>query len=571
MHTTHFFRHTWICILVLVSLASCNRFRADNLDRDEVSSAIKVAIDSMDAKKYFVDQDVREYLYEEFLDFYKNRDYRLAWITGRGTLTQAEELLTAIHNAPEEGLDSSSYRYNRLKKMQEELFTREARKEESQERIRQLVMLDFYMTSSYLTYASHLLAGRIDPARLDKGWEAYPRQANLASHLEEAISNQNIAESLLALNPDNDQYRGLKKHLAHYKQLAAKGGWPSIPTGGTLEKGSKGERVAALRTMLGITGDLDTTQAQSTQPDVYDDALAEAVNRFQARNGWTPDGKVGPQTLELLNIPVERRIEQIELNMERLRWMPLEANGSYVLVNVPAYDLKVIDEGKKEMEMKIIVGKEYSSTPIFKDTMEFIVFSPDWTVPLSIAQEEILPILKRNPNYLRSQNMVVFASWDVSDSTIIDPAKEKWHRMEAEDFNYRIVQLPGDKNPLGHVKFMFPNDKHIYLHDTPSEWLFNKDERGYSHGCIRVEKPVELASILLKRAEGSWNEEKIKEAMRQAQPDTVHLKQKLPVKITYQTAFVDENDMLHFRKDIYEHDRKQLNAIERKEKKLEAS
>jgi L,D-transpeptidase YcbB len=571
MHILNKIRHTMIFIMVLASLAGCNRFRSDNLDRDEVSSAIKVAIDSMDAKKYFVDHDVREHLYEEFLEFYKERDYRLAWISGRGTLSQAEELMNALQNAHHEGLDSSSYRFSRLRKLQEELFTREARKEESQERINQLVMLDFYMTSSYLTYASHLLAGRIDPARLDGGWEAYPRELNLSSHLEQAISNKSIEESLLDLNPDNIQYKGLRKHLARYKELAAHGGWPSVPGGATLEKGSKGERVLALRKMLGITGDLDTTQNQSPRPELYDDVLVEAVNRFQARNGWTPDGKVGPQTLALLNIPVEKRIEQIELNMERLRWMPLDGDGSYVLVNVPAYDLKVFEDGKKEMEMKIIVGKEYSSTPIFKDTMEFIVFSPDWTVPLSIAKEEILPILQRNPDYLRKENMVVFASWDVSDSTTIDPAREKWNRMTAEDFNYRIVQLPGDKNPLGHVKFIFPNDKHIYLHDTPSEWLFERDKRGYSHGCIRVEKPVELANVLLERAKGKWNPEKIKEAMNQSKPDTVYLEQKMPVKITYQTAFVDDNEVLHFREDIYEHDRKQYSAIERKEKKLENS
>jgi murein L,D-transpeptidase YcbB/YkuD len=548
--------------LVFILTVGCNRFGRNKLDRDEVSQAILTVIDSMDVKQYFPDKDVRKPLYDEFINFYKARDYRLAWVDGGKSQEQAEQLLEAIRKAPEDGLDSSSYRLQELLAMQNEIFGGKTEKEQSPERIEKLVRLDFYMTSAYLTYASHLLAGRVDPAKLDTNWIATPRKIALAQHLEKAIGQEKIVESLQELVPKEPQYEKLKQFLAHYKAIAQSGGWPVVTEGKLLEKGSKGERVYLLRQRLVITGDLDTS-SQTSVPELFDEALAAAVYNFQERNGYEPDGKVGAQTLQMMNVPVENRIDQIILNMERVRWQPETFGENYLWVNVPSYELKVYEKGSNVMQMKIIVGKEYTSTPIFSDTIEFIVFSPDWTVPLSIAREEILPKLVENKDYLQGQNMVMFASWDVDDSTTIDPRSIKWKDVQSDTFNYRIVQIPGPNNPLGQIKFMFPNKLHIYLHDTPSTWLFNKDKRSFSHGCIRVEQPAALARYLLKN---KIDETEIEKRMSQPQPDTVMLPKKMPLKIVYHTAMVDEKGRINFREDIYGHDKKQLTAIEKKER-----
>jgi murein L,D-transpeptidase YcbB/YkuD len=550
--------------LVFILTVGCNRFGGDKLDRDEVSQAILTVIDSMDVKQYFPDKDVRKPLYDEFINFYKARDYRLAWVDAGNPREQVEQLLKAIRKAPEDGLDSSSYRLQELIAMQSEVFGEKTEKEQTPDRIKKLVKLDFYMTSAYLTYASHLLAGRVDPAKLDTNWIATPRKIAFAQHLEKAISQEKIVESLQELAPKEPQYEKLKQFLAEYKKIAGSGGWPVVPDGKPLEKGSKGERVHLLRQRLAITGDLDTS-SQASVPELFDDVLAAAVYNFQERNGYEPDGKVGPQTLQMMNVPVDSRVDQIILNMERVRWQPETFGENYLWVNVPSYELKVYEKGNKAMQMKIIVGKEYTSTPIFSDTIEFIVFSPDWTVPLSIAREEILPKLIENKDYLQGQNMVMFASWDVEDSTTIDPRAVEWKDIQSDSFNYRIVQIPGPENPLGQVKFMFPNSLHIYLHDTPSTWLFNKDKRSLSHGCIRVEQPVALANYLLRN---KIDEAAIKERMSQPQPDTIVLPKKMPLKIVYQTAMVDEKGRINFREDIYGHDKKQLTAIEKKEKAL---
>jgi murein L,D-transpeptidase YcbB/YkuD len=260
-----------------------------------------------------------------------------------------------------------------------------------------------------------------------------------------------------------------------------------------------------------------------------------------------------------MNIPVEQRIEQIQINLERIRWMPDTLGKQYVLVNIPEYKLRVVEEGKKVMEMKVIVGREYHSTPVFRDSIEFIEFSPTWTVPLSIARNEILPKLQKDSSYLDKDGFVLYESWH-SDTSQLNPYQINWRLFEPGDFTYRLVQPPGPSNPLGQVKFMFPNPLAIYLHDTPSHWLFDRKNRAFSHGCVRVSKPVELARYLLKEVDG-WDDQRVEENMHSQEPKAVPLPEAIPVQFIYQTAFVDEDNLVNFRQDVYGHDAMQATAI----------
>ncbi|QHT68103.1 L,D-transpeptidase family protein [Rhodocytophaga rosea] len=556
MRITH--KYIWMFLSILL-IYSCKPGDTKDKRKKEVQAEMQAQISSLKSAVYFKDKAIRSYLKEELETFYKNRKYKLAWMTSDKILPQSDSLIQAIMQAPTDGLETSNYELQEIQALQRELFSAEKSKQDTLS-LRKLVQLDFKMTASYLTYASHLLSGRIDPAKLDTLWITYPRKKDLAVHLDEAIKKNRIYGSLQELSPVVDQYKQLKKQLALYRRIAKSGGWPAMKTVTTVNMGTANEPVHALWNRLGMSGDLDTTAASMP---VFDNAMKEALKKFQQRYGINPDGKLNAETLARLNEPVERTIELIELNMERIRWAPDSIENTYIWVNVPEYTLKVFSKGKKEEEMRVIVGKDYASTPVFSDTLEYIVFSPDWTVPSTIAKNEILPILQHNPDYLMSNNMAVYETWKESDTLALDPLSTDWSQFTPETFTYRIVQKPGPENPLGQVKFMLPNDLSVYLHDTPNHTLFKREERNLSHGCVRLEKPVDLAMYLL-----NWNEEQVTEKINQPEPIKQKLPKKWPVQIVYRTAWVDEKGILNFRDDIYGHDKKQLNAITKKEDQL---
>jgi murein L,D-transpeptidase YcbB/YkuD len=318
--------------------------------------------------------------------------------------------------------------------------------------------------------------------------------------------------------------------------------------------------VPLLRQRLWVTGDY-TARASTVDEPVFDAALDEAVKRYQRRNGLHDDGIVGPNTLAMLNIPVEKRIEQLRINLERLRWLPDAPAGRYVLVNVPEYRLRVKEGDRTVLGMKVIVGKQYHSTPIFRDTITYLVFNPTWTVPLRIAQQEILPRLKRDAGYLARNGYRVYRSWR-DHATAVDPDSVNWKAMTNGTFTWRLVKEPGPHNPLGAVKFMFPNPFHIYLHDTPKDWLFSRKKRAFSHGCVRVARPIDLAECLLSGSPG-WDRSRITWHMGPDQPTTpVALPEPVPVQFIYRTAFVDEEGLVHFRRDLYRHDERQIATLQ---------
>ncbi|HEY0067260.1 MAG TPA: L,D-transpeptidase family protein, partial [Flavisolibacter sp.] len=329
----------------------------------------------------------------------------------------------------------------------------------------------------------------------------------------------------------HEPYKKLKDELARYYNIAKQGGWrPVTISGKSLKKGTSSPAVAEIKRILRMMGDMpgsDTSQ-------VFNDTLELAVRRFQVRHGYKPDGVIGANLIKEINVPVEKRLQQILMNMNRMRWMPAEMSGNLIMVNIPEFMLHVYEGNKRVFDMVVVVGKDGHNTMMFNGDLNQIVFSPYWNVPPSIVKNEIMPAMNRNPGYLASQNMEV-----VSNSGGLPTIRQK----------------PGAGNALGKVKFLVPNNFNIYFHDTPSKSLFERDKRAFSHGCIRLSDPYKMAQYLL-RNNPEWTPERITAAMNAGDEKYVKLDKAVPVVITYYTAWVDEQGLLNFREDIYKHDQK---------------
>jgi murein L,D-transpeptidase YcbB/YkuD len=327
----------------------------------------------------------------------------------------------------------------------------------------------------------------------------------------------------------NPSYKALKEQLAKYYTIAKQGGWPTInSTKKSIKKGSSLPEIAVIKKRLQITNDLpanDTSQR-------FNDTLEIGVKNFQVRHGHKPTGLITDSLIKEMNVPTINRLEQILMNMERMRWLANQPKGNMIVVNIPEFVLHVYEGDRKAFDMDVVVGKEGHNTMMFNGDLNQVVFSPYWNVPSSIVQKEILPAIEKNPNYLNKENMEITGN---------------------EDGVPVIRQKPGEKNALGRVKFLFPNSFNIYFHDTPVKSLFAKEKRAYSHGCIRLKEPEKMANYVL-RNQPEWTPEKIEEAMNSGDQKFVKVKDPIPVVVTYYTAWVDENGLLNFRDDIYGHD-----------------
>jgi murein L,D-transpeptidase YcbB/YkuD len=480
--------------------------------------------------------------------FYERRDFRPAWSTYTGPSPLADSLLQSIRSADQEGLTRGVYHLATIESLLTEMQQAESKKRPVD--VQKAGELDLFLTDSFFMYGSNLWVGRVNPETTETNWFANKKSTDLAALLQTALDSNQISQTLQLLLPPHPQYRGLQRALAYYRSIAEKGGWPLIPFGKTLRKGDRDERVILLARELAITGDLNGQEPSVTH--LYDDTVEQAVRSFQGRHGLDVDGIVGARTLAALRVPADDRIQQIEVNMERWRWVPHDLGKRYILVNIAGFTLKVVEGDKEILSMRVVVGKPYLMTPIFSSQITEIEFNPYWYVPASIAIKDILPKILNDPNYLRKEHIKVFPRGS-EQAPEINPAGIDWSHVDSENFPFRLRQDPGPVNALGRIKFIFPNAYDVYLHDTPARELFEKPQRDFSHGCIRIEKPIELAEYLLKNAP-QWSQEKILAAINDTSTRIVRLPEPNPIHVLYLTAWVDREGRINFCDDIYERD-----------------
>ena len=482
--------------------------------------------------------------------FYERRQHAPAWIKGTVPLPHVAELIAALNAASDEGLDPQLYNVSLLEQKRQTASRGFLSKQgfepaEAGEH-------DAWLTYLYLKYASDLADGLSDLARADAKWQIRPEKFDPAARLEEALENNRIEKSLRELTPENPQYLTLRRALAEYRAQVANGGWPTVPANLRLTPGHRSRAVALIAQRLSASGDYAGPSPDDSSTAVYSPTLQEAVKRFQRRHGLTDDGIVSAPVIAEMNVPIDRRISQITLNLERWRWLPRDLGERHILVNIPEYRLEVWEGNQVPLTMRVVVGKQDTQTPIFSDVMTHVVFSPYWNVPDNIAQGETLPEIIKDPGFLDRNNMEVLDA----DGNPIDPRSIDL----ADPAKYRFRQRPGAQNSLGLVKFMFPNQYNVYLHDTPMDSLFARASRSFSHGCVRLENPQALAEYVL-RDQPQWTRERIEEAMHSEQERTVKLRSAIPVYLGYWTARVSADGILQFRRDVYDIDRRQTRLL----------
>ncbi len=458
-----------------------------------------------------------------------------------------EQLLSAIEEIHRDGLTPDDYHFSALRAMAgADGGTPERR-----------AGFDILMTDALLRLSAHLFFGKVDPASLDRNWnldrEVDGREA--VDAVAAALGSGRIREWLDGLRPARAQYRRLVEALDRYRRIRAAGGWPRVPGGEVLKTGMRGPQVENLRRRLLADGDLDG--GAGADPALFDEALEAGLVRFQERHGLDADGVAGPRTLAALDVPVEARIDQIRVNLERARWILHQLSGRFVLVDIAGFRVHLFENDEVVWSSRAQVGRPYRRTPVFRDEIRYLVFNPTWTVPPGILRNDILPQLRRDPGMLQRRNMVVL---DGKGRTV-DPATVQWSRYPGRPFPYRIRQEPGPDNALGRIKFMFPNDHLVYLHDTPSKALFEPAERAFSSGCIRVQKPFELAELLLNDPV-KWGARQIGDLVESKRTRTVNLPEPVPVLLLYWTVAVGEDGTVSFKPDLYERDGALLKALD---------
>jgi murein L,D-transpeptidase YcbB/YkuD len=479
-------------------------------------------------------------------EFYEARGFRPAWVRPG----QAEALVRLVALSRDHGLEPGDYHAAALARVADAGGLTSVTSAED------VAARDLLLTDALVRLAYHLRFGKANPRELYPDW-SFSRSLGAIEPvpaLESAIAAPAVEEAVERYAPQLVAYRGLRSALARHRAIEAAGGWPRVPPGPTLGPGMQDPRVVPLRARLAASGDLEAHSA--AEPDRFDAALEAAVRRFQARHALEPDGAVGRQTLAALNVDVAARIDQIRVNLERLRWIAQDLAGDYLVVDIAGFSARLFFGDRIAWASRVVVGRPYRKTPVFRATMQYIVLNPSWTVPPTILREDVLPRLAADPTYLKREHMqVVDASGRPVDAAQID-----WSRSRSGGFPHQIVQAPGPDNPLGRMKFMLPNPHSVYLHDTPARRLFDRSERAFSSGCVRLEQPLALAVLLMDEPE-QWSAEAIRAAIDTGETRTLPVKRRIPVLVLYFTAEGQEDGTAQFRPDLYGRDPRVLAAL----------
>ena len=471
--------------------------------------------------------------------FYALRSYEPAWTDPAAQ----EDLLNQIDNALREGFRPQDFHATDLVNLQIDASSGDPVA---------VARFDIVATAAAALVLHHKYYGKVDPRTLNSEWNFLRpfQQGNPAQLLYQYLTVATLGALVDDLDLYHPTYMALQQGLAQYREIAAQGGWPAVPDSVVLKPGMQDPSIPVLRERLTITGDLAPGDLTS---DIYDPELEIAVQHFQTRHGLDPDGAIGPRTFTALNRPVEFRIDQLRATLERARWLIRDTESDFVFVNIGSAETILVKDSTIVWRTRSIVGQVYRKTPVFRDEIEYMEFNPTWTVPASIFQRDKLEKIRQDPGYLERGGYNVVNA----DGQIIDPGMVNW---ASDNPPVKLVQRPGPKNALGQVKFMFPNEYSVYLHDTDNRSLFDRADRNLSSGCIRVENPFELADLLME-GDPDWSDARRQDILASGKTTRITLPKPMPVLLTYYTAWVNAEGLVEFREDIYERDQPVLDAL----------
>ena len=489
--------------------------------------------------------------------FYEKRGWTFAWTSEGRTTVQARAVIVALETAGDKGLRAGDYDGTRW------AGRVAAFDSGGTSSLEDLAGFDLALTVNVMRHVSDLHIGRINPVHMGFHLDIEPKKYDLTVLVNDLAASDRVEEMLETVEPQYANYRLLKQTLRRYRELADEFAlWEPLPVPAqSVKPGSAYGTMPRLAELLVALGDLSEDRKAEASDSHYGPAMVEAIQRFQARHGLAGDGVIGTRTFAELNVPLQHRVQQVELALERWRWLPHEVLEPPIVVNIPAFRLRAYDiqdgRAKLELSMNVIVGKEFPrlQTPVFAKQMRHVIFSPYWEVPPSIARKELLPKFEKDPGYAAGNDYIIEGPGgrlrvDAESIALVRAGKA------------RIRQKPGPKNALGAVKFVFPNEFNVYLHSTPTPSLFGRSERALSHGCVRVENPLGLAEYVM-RNDSSWTRARIEAAMASGNPETVVLRKPIWVYIVYSTAVLGEGSTVRFLRDVYGHDAKLIAALEK--------
>jgi murein L,D-transpeptidase YcbB/YkuD len=511
-------------------------------------NAIRLLVEQARQKPGFTIRRARLLRPAAVAKFFEARAFAAPWPIPAGPTA----LLKAIRSVEEDGLTPDDYHLAALTAALDAHT-----KSPSADVAAEIQML---MADAAAALIDHVRYGRVLPSSLDKRWNVDPRLGAPALDvtLDQLARSSSVDAGIEALKPNHFIYQGLKQALARTRAIAKAGGWPAVPPGPSLKPGATDPRVAAIRTRLLITGELPKSAAVDAPS--YDADLEAAVKNFQAHHRLTDDGVIGRGTIEAMNVTADARVQQLRVNLERARWVVGGLRDSFLLVNLPAFKAYVIRDRKNVWEARTQIGRAARKTPTFRADLKYLVLNPDWTVPPTILAQDVLAGMKKGENTIARKKLTILDE----RGRAVDPSAIDWQAATPRTFRYTLRQPPGADNALGRVKFIFPNEYSIFLHDTPSQELFAADQRTFSSGCIRVANALDLARVLLEGQRTrplGWSAERIQDTIQAAQPQTVFLEEPLPVLIVYWTASIGAAGDLRFARDVYGLDPPVLRAL----------
>jgi murein L,D-transpeptidase YcbB/YkuD len=547
---------TWAAVVVLVgfTVRVGLRIQGERARADAVRVAQLGALLDRSAPRWLPGDDAsRRRVWTEVKASYSSRGLHLLWSRDGEPSVSARAFTSALTEASREGLDPADYDERALL---QQLAARQLKNpERPQFEARRIAALDVQLTAAFVRYVRELAEGRVPATQLDPDWIALRDTIDVHDALSHAIRSARAARRVADLGRSDPEYKALRGALRAYRELESRGGWPVIPAGPVLRKGMQDERCLALRARLAATGDL----AHTSREPRFDGGLELAVRHYQARMGLDLTGRLDDVTRRSLNVSVAERCRTLELNLERARWSPQSLPDPLIRVNIPESELRLFQQGAESLSMRVVVGSPKDPTPLFADLVTYLEFHPTWGVPKKILVGEMLPAFKKKKDYFLTHSIRVF---DIHSEIPleVDPRDVPWERVAEDTFPFIVRQDAGRQNPLGQIKFMCPNEYDVYLHDTSARHFFERTSRFLSHGCVRVQDPLALASYLLKDTPLAAPES-LAAIMADSTWRRVGLKQRMPVLVEYRTAWVDSAGVINFRPDVYGLDQRLAEAL----------